>query len=72
MKSMREQVVAVVDDDTRVLESLEDLLEAAGDQDDGQLGAGSVRQPLESEAVDRRHADVRDEAVDLAEGRVLE
>jgi FixJ family two-component response regulator len=30
MKSMREQVVAVVDDDTRVLESLEDLLESAG------------------------------------------
>jgi FixJ family two-component response regulator len=27
---MREQVVAVVDDDTRVLESLEDLLESAG------------------------------------------
>ena len=30
MKSMREQVVAVVDDDTRVLESLEDLLQSAG------------------------------------------
>jgi FixJ family two-component response regulator len=30
MKSMREQVVAVVDDDSRVLESLEDLLESAG------------------------------------------
>jgi FixJ family two-component response regulator len=27
---MRERVVAVVDDDTRVLESLEDLLESAG------------------------------------------
>jgi FixJ family two-component response regulator len=30
MKALREQVVAVVDDDTRVLESLEDLLESAG------------------------------------------
>jgi FixJ family two-component response regulator len=30
MKSMRERVVAVVDDDTRVLESLENLLESAG------------------------------------------
>jgi len=30
MKPMRERVVAVVDDDTRVLESLEDLLESAG------------------------------------------
>src|SRR5882672_2812988 len=30
MKSMRQPVVAVVDDDTRVLESLEDLLESAG------------------------------------------
>jgi FixJ family two-component response regulator len=30
MKLMGEQVVAVVDDDTRVLESLEDLLESAG------------------------------------------
>ena len=30
MKSMRQRVVAVVDDDTRVLESLEDLLESAG------------------------------------------
>jgi len=27
---MREPVIAVVDDDTRVLESLEDLLESAG------------------------------------------
>src|SRR6267142_99023 len=55
----------------RRLPALEQL-EAAGDQDDGQLGAGSARQPLEVEAVDRRHADVRDEAIDLAEGRVLE
>ncbi len=30
MKPMRQRVVAVVDDDTRVLESLEDLLESAG------------------------------------------
>jgi FixJ family two-component response regulator len=30
MKPMRERLVAVVDDDTRVLESLEDLLESAG------------------------------------------
>jgi FixJ family two-component response regulator len=30
MKSMDQRVVAVVDDDTRVLESLEDLLESAG------------------------------------------
>jgi len=30
MKPMRERVVAVVDDDARVLESLEDLLESAG------------------------------------------
>ena len=30
MKAMRERVVAVVDDDSRVLESLEDLLESAG------------------------------------------
>jgi len=30
MKSIRERVVAVVDDDARVLESLEDLLESAG------------------------------------------
>src|SRR5882672_1086648 len=49
-----------------------DQLDPPGDQDDGQLGAGSVRQPLEVEAVDRRHADVRDEAVDLTEGFVLE
>ena len=30
MKFVRQRVVAVVDDDTRVLESLEDLLESAG------------------------------------------
>ena len=30
MKPVRERVIAVVDDDTRVLESLEDLLESAG------------------------------------------
>jgi FixJ family two-component response regulator len=30
MKAMSQRVVAVVDDDTRVLESLEDLLESAG------------------------------------------
>src|SRR6202008_77366 len=30
MKAMRERVVAVVDDDSRGLESLEDLLESAG------------------------------------------
>ena len=30
MKPMRQRVVAVVDDDSRVLESLEDLLESAG------------------------------------------
>ena len=30
MNAMRERVVAVVDDDSRVLESLEDLLESAG------------------------------------------
>jgi len=30
MSPMREPVIAVVDDDTRVLESLEDLLESAG------------------------------------------
>jgi len=30
MKAVRERVLAVVDDDTRVLESLEDLLESAG------------------------------------------
>jgi FixJ family two-component response regulator len=30
MKPMRQRVVAVVDDDIRVLESLEDLLESAG------------------------------------------
>jgi FixJ family two-component response regulator len=30
MRAMREKVLAVVDDDSRVLESLEDLLESAG------------------------------------------
>src|SRR5712671_1425030 len=49
-----------------------DQLEAAGDQDDGQLGPGGAREPLQVEAVDRRHADVGDEAIDLAEGFVLE